>query len=104
MSTGLLYHGFGVRGYRYVRTKYVDGGKKKKGDAALFPDGPEGASQKRAASPFFPCVLKWLDYVKRRLRTAYANPTHNAPTPRMNVPGSGTTAMTRLGIGSEEDS
>lgn len=26
MSTSLLYHGFGVRGYRYVRTKYVGGG------------------------------------------------------------------------------
>ena len=26
MSTSLLYHGFGVRGYRYVRTEYVDGG------------------------------------------------------------------------------
>ena len=25
MSTGLLYNGFGVRGYRYVRTKYVHG-------------------------------------------------------------------------------
>ena len=26
MSTSLLYHGFGVRGYRYVRTEYVAGG------------------------------------------------------------------------------
>ena len=26
MSTGLLYHGFGIRGYRYVRTNYVGGG------------------------------------------------------------------------------
>ena len=26
MSTSLLYHGFGVRGYRYVRTKYFAGG------------------------------------------------------------------------------
>ncbi len=26
MSTSLLYHGFGIRGYRYVRTNYVDGG------------------------------------------------------------------------------
>lgn len=26
MSTSLLYHGFGIRGYRYVRTKYVEGG------------------------------------------------------------------------------
>jgi len=26
MSTSLLYHAFGVRGYRYVRTEYVDGG------------------------------------------------------------------------------
>ena len=26
MSTSLLYHGFGVRGYRYVSTKYVGGG------------------------------------------------------------------------------
>jgi len=26
MSTSLLYHGFGVRGYRYVRTQYVGGG------------------------------------------------------------------------------
>ena len=26
MSTGLLYHGFGIRGYRYVRTNYVHGG------------------------------------------------------------------------------
>jgi hypothetical protein len=25
MSTSLLYHGFGVRGYRYVRTDYVGG-------------------------------------------------------------------------------
>ena len=25
MSTSLLYHGFGIRGYRYVRTEYVDG-------------------------------------------------------------------------------
>ena len=25
MSTSLLYHGFGVRGYRYVRTEYVRG-------------------------------------------------------------------------------
>lgn len=25
MSTSLLYHGFGVRGYRYVRTDYVEG-------------------------------------------------------------------------------
>jgi len=25
MSTSLLYHGFGVRGYRYVRTHYVEG-------------------------------------------------------------------------------
>jgi len=23
MSTGLLYHGFGVRGYQYVRSEYV---------------------------------------------------------------------------------
>ena len=26
MSTSLLYHGFGVRDYRYVRTQYVGGG------------------------------------------------------------------------------
>ncbi len=26
MSTSLLYHAFGIRGYRYVRTEYVDGG------------------------------------------------------------------------------
>ena len=26
MSTSLLYHGFGVRGYRYLRTKYEAGG------------------------------------------------------------------------------
>jgi len=26
MSTSLLYHGFGVRDYRYVRTKYIPGG------------------------------------------------------------------------------
>ena len=26
MSTSLLYHGFGVREYRYVRTKYIPGG------------------------------------------------------------------------------
>ena len=26
MSTGLLYHGFGIRGYRYEKTDYVDGG------------------------------------------------------------------------------
>lgn len=26
MSTSLLYHGFGIRGYRYVATEYVDGG------------------------------------------------------------------------------
>ena len=26
MSTSLLYHGFGVRDYRYVRTEYVGGG------------------------------------------------------------------------------
>ncbi len=26
MSTSLLYHGFGVRDYRYVRTRYVPGG------------------------------------------------------------------------------
>jgi len=26
MSTSLLYHGFGVRDYRYVGTKYVRGG------------------------------------------------------------------------------
>lgn len=26
MSTSLLYHGFDVRGYRYVRTEYVEGG------------------------------------------------------------------------------
>jgi transposase len=26
MSTSLLYHGFGVRGYRYLRTEYVRGG------------------------------------------------------------------------------
>jgi len=26
MSTSLLYHGFGVRGYRYARTEYVEGG------------------------------------------------------------------------------
>lgn len=26
MSTSLLYHGFGVRGYRYVRTEYIKGG------------------------------------------------------------------------------
>jgi transposase len=26
MSTSWLYHGFGVRGYRYVKTKYVEGG------------------------------------------------------------------------------
>ena len=26
MSTSLLYHGFGVRGYRYVRTAYIEGG------------------------------------------------------------------------------
>ena len=25
MSTSLLYHGFGIRGYRYVNTKYEDG-------------------------------------------------------------------------------
>ncbi len=25
MSTSLLYHAFGVRGYRYVKTKYVEG-------------------------------------------------------------------------------
>jgi transposase len=25
MSTSLLYHGFGIRGYRYVRTEYVEG-------------------------------------------------------------------------------
>ena len=25
MSTSLLYHAFGVRGYRYVKTKYVGG-------------------------------------------------------------------------------
>jgi transposase len=26
MSTSLLYHGFGIRGYRYVRTGYIEGG------------------------------------------------------------------------------
>jgi transposase len=26
MSTSLLYHAFGIRGYRYVRSEYVDGG------------------------------------------------------------------------------
>ena len=26
MSTSLLYHGFGIRGYRYERTEYVEGG------------------------------------------------------------------------------
>ena len=26
MSTSLSYHGFGIRGYRYVRTEYVEGG------------------------------------------------------------------------------
>ena len=25
MSTSLLYHAFGVKGYRYVRTEYRDG-------------------------------------------------------------------------------
>ena len=25
MSTSLLYHGFGIRGYRYLRTEYVEG-------------------------------------------------------------------------------
>ena len=25
MSTTLLYHGFGIRGYRYVRTEFIDG-------------------------------------------------------------------------------
>jgi hypothetical protein len=25
MSTGLLYHGFGIRGYKYLRTKYEEG-------------------------------------------------------------------------------
>ena len=25
MSTSLLYHGFGIRGYRYVRTEYAEG-------------------------------------------------------------------------------
>ncbi len=25
MSTSLLYHGFGIRGYRYVKTEYEDG-------------------------------------------------------------------------------
>ena len=26
MSTSLMYHAFGVRGYRYVRTEYIKGG------------------------------------------------------------------------------
>jgi len=26
MSTSLLYHGFGIRGYRYVRAEYIEGG------------------------------------------------------------------------------
>jgi transposase len=26
MSTSLLYHGFGIRGYRHVRTEYIEGG------------------------------------------------------------------------------
>jgi transposase len=26
MSTSLLYHGFGIRGYRYIRTEYIEGG------------------------------------------------------------------------------
>ena len=25
MSTSLLYHGFGIRGYHYVKTAYEDG-------------------------------------------------------------------------------
>ena len=25
MSTSLLYHGFGIRGYRYEKTEYVQG-------------------------------------------------------------------------------
>ena len=25
MSTSLLYHGFGLRGYRYLRTAYIGG-------------------------------------------------------------------------------
>ena len=25
MSTSLLYHGFGLRGYRYIRTEYING-------------------------------------------------------------------------------
>ena len=25
MSTSLLYHGFGIRGYQYLRTKYIEG-------------------------------------------------------------------------------
>ena len=25
MSTSLLYHAFGIRGYRYVRTDYLEG-------------------------------------------------------------------------------
>ena len=34
MSTSLLYHGFGVRGYRYVKTEYVEGGMVLHRDAA----------------------------------------------------------------------
>ncbi len=26
MSTSLLYHGLGIRGYRYVKTRYENGG------------------------------------------------------------------------------
>ena len=26
MSTSLLYHGLGIRGYRYVKTKYIEDG------------------------------------------------------------------------------
>jgi hypothetical protein len=34
MSTSLLYHGFGIRGYRYAKTEYLEGGDRVARDAA----------------------------------------------------------------------
>ena len=43
MSTSLLYHGFGVRGYRYVKTEYVEG-------AVVFTiEQPRGRMRVRSA-------------------------------------------------------
>src|SRR3989304_2728357 len=76
MSTSLLYHAFGVRGYRHVKTEYLEG------EVILpieQPRPPRGLPGRRLGRG-------------TQARPRAPPPPHPAPRPQAGVPGAGRAA------------